>query len=354
MNEKLSSELEKHVKSEILTRANVVGWSKTLQPKIVDGRAVDELLALQIHVREKLPERELRKYDLVPKIVEDIKTDVLFVGEIRALGAPLGLLPLSMPKIVQKTEKHRPLVHGISIGNETITAGTNGNLVVAPDNEVYEATNAHVGSPDVTLDPADVTDLKILQPGPYDLPAGANPDDYCVGYYVWHKQLHPIGGPSECPVGKIWAGIYNYAAALARCKTRLKATVDFVNHIDLCVWKPIVDYKEGFFDSDLPADLNVGRGFAGSDVVSLVHKVQYAVAEGFKPYNKPYIAEVPEGTIFHKSGRTSCYTKAPLIVQSAAEIVNYGAVNILLDDVYVTEKMLDPGDSGDSVWVKEN
>jgi len=133
----------------------------------------------------------------------------------------------------------------------------------------------------------------------------------------------------------------------------LKPALELVNHIDFGVWKSTVEALEGFFEPDFQPDIFAGRGFAGSDQVSLVYKAPYQVAEGYKPLNKPYAEQVEVGTVFHKTGRTSCLTKAALINQSVYEIVGYGPFYIVFDDVYMTDKMLDPGDSGSSCWILE-
>jgi len=70
---------------EIRRKANVVGYSLRPQPRIRNGRTLPEL-CFRVYVSRKLPERELRATDVIPREIDGVPVDVVEVGEIRALG----------------------------------------------------------------------------------------------------------------------------------------------------------------------------------------------------------------------------------------------------------------------------
>ncbi|GAI75798.1 unnamed protein product, partial [marine sediment metagenome] len=254
-------------------------------------------------------------------------------------------------KNVNKTTRIRPLVGGISIGNASISAGTLGwfmEKTTSPDkSEVFLGSNAHVLAEEAKNKTSH--EKRILQPGDYD--GGTE----VVAKYYWHKQLHPIGDISECPVSNIVADTLNAISEVLGRKTRFLPVIDELNHIDFAVARMSVPWETRFFDVKLPPSKYsfVGLGFAGSDKVSLLCKQQYIIDEGYRPFGYE-VTDVWANDVIHKTGRTSCYSKASVTLTSAYEIVNYGNYYVAFDDVIVTEgKLLSPGDSGSSVWVME-
>jgi hypothetical protein len=171
-----------------------------------------------------------------------------------------------------------------------------------------------------------------------------------VADYVWHKKIIPIGGGSSCPIAKFLAGLYNAFAKIFHAKTRLVTIVQESNHIDFAVAKPTVDYEVKFPDFDFSNHKFVGLGFAGSDTTGVVCKVKYIIAEGYTPFNVE-VAEVREGDVVMKTGRTSCFSKAEVIDASGNVTVNYGNFDAWFEDVIITGKLLEGGDSGSSVWI---
>ena len=319
-------------KYRILKFPNAIGYAKTLQKRQRKGKIVDEL-CLQVHVTNKVPEKELRKQDVIPKSLEDIPIDIVVYGELKALN-------------LQKTDKIRPLVGGISIGNASISAGTLSYFVektTSPDKgEIFLQSNSHV----LVDEPKNKTsgEKHILQPGAYD--GGRD----VVAEYYWHKQLFPMS-ESDClfSIG-VTKGLNAVSRLLGR-KTRFIPIIEEVNHIDFAVARINVPWEPRFFDVEFPFNKFqfVGLGFAGSDTVSLYCKQSYIVKEGYRPPSYE-VANAHVNDILHKTGRTSCYSKARQILDSAYEQVNYGAYVIPFDDVAVTQKMLSPGDSGSAIW----
>jgi len=202
--------------------------------------------------------------------------------------------------------------------------------------------------PDPSKEPDKILVKDIVQPGPYD--GGTLADK--VAEYVWHRRIVPVGGGSGCPVARVWAGIYNSLAKAFGARTRLKPVIEEPNHIDFAVASPTAEYLIKFPDFELADHRFVGLGFAGSDVTSLVCKARYIADEGYYPDGVDTV-EVREGDVVMKTGRTSCFTKAKVIDTSAAIEVGYGSFTAWFEDVILTEKLLEPGDSGSSVWVEQ-
>ncbi len=68
--------------SELMKRSGVTGCG--IGYKYVDGKKTNELCII-CYVKEKIPEKKLKKKDMIPKIMEGISIDVVESGEIRAL-----------------------------------------------------------------------------------------------------------------------------------------------------------------------------------------------------------------------------------------------------------------------------
>jgi hypothetical protein len=334
----MSENLDKIAK-KVLKYPHVVGYAKTLQKRQKDGKILKEWV-LQVHVSKKVSEKELRINDIIPKEIDEIPIDVVQIGSLQA--PPPGKLETQ----TKKTETIRPLVAGISIGNATITAGTLGwfmEKTISPDKgEIFLASNAHVFSEEPKNEGS--VEKRIYQPGVYD--GGSE----TVAEYYWHKKLYAIG-ESECGVAKNIASFLNAIAEVFGRGTRLVPVTQETNNIDFAVARPSVPYELRFFDVELPPEKFrfVGLGFAGSDQVSIVCKQKYISMQGYTPINYEGI-DVSVGNILHKTGRTSCYGQAKVLVESAFETVSYGAYTVIFDDVILTENMLSPGDSGSAVW----
>jgi len=113
---------------------NVVGYSNTPKRKIVKGVETDEW-AIRIYVSKKLPESMLKPDEIIPKMIGNMKTDVVEIGRFRAVE-------------MQRT-KLRPSPCGVSIGRSDVrVAGTLGWYVVDSNLNIYMMSNYHVlGSP---------------------------------------------------------------------------------------------------------------------------------------------------------------------------------------------------------------
>jgi hypothetical protein len=135
---------------------NIVGVG--IGEKLVNGNPTGED-AIRVYVIIKAREHKIDKKALVPSSINGIQTDVVEIGEIRAL-ANVG--------------KMLPAPGGVSIGHYQITAGTLGCLV-QKNGRVYILSNNHVLANINAAGPED----PILQPGPVD---GGRLDKDVIGH----------------------------------------------------------------------------------------------------------------------------------------------------------------------------
>ncbi len=310
-------------------KRNVVGYSKKLRKRIRDGKEVDEEV-IRVYVTRKLDPSSLGLSDLVPAEIDGVPTDVVEIGEMKALDA----LPLA------HVARTRPLVAGVSIGNWAITAGTLGWFFEDSAGRVMLGSNAHVFADD-PLTPGSV-ETRIVQPGRAD--QGKVPEDV-VGTYLWHQ---PLEG-SECAVSNAVAGVLNGVSSLLGRKTRFELYLVEKASIDFAVAEPTVDYEVRLHTAE-ECDGFIGLGFAGSDQTSFFCKAEHIEAAGWSPVDKE-ITPVFVGDQIHKVGRTTEYTAGRVLDDSAYGRVSYGGASFVeFDDVVLTTMMLEGGDSGSAGW----
>lgn len=143
-------------RDRLFRRANVVGCGVGLKEK--EGKITGEQ-AIVVFVQQKLPLRQLRRRDRIPERFGTCRTDVVEVGELRALsGGP------------QRTQRIRPARPGSSISHFKVTAGTFGAVVYDRDSgEPLILSNNHVlaNTSTVATPRAQVGD-PVFQPGTYD------------------------------------------------------------------------------------------------------------------------------------------------------------------------------------------
>ncbi|MEM1557967.1 MAG: hypothetical protein QXT26_05675 [Thermoproteota archaeon] len=331
-------DVEKLVKKYGLDKkANVVGYSMKLQKKIVSGKETDTL-CIRIYVEKKLPVEALRSKDVIPREVEGVPTDVVEIGKVKALS-------------LDKTNIFRPLIFGISIGHYDITAGTLG-IPVEKNGETFLASNAHVLTPDPSKNPREIVEKRICQPGPYDISKNnlGSKDDYVVGEYVWHQQIYPEYGGSNCIVANTISYIYNFFAKIFGVKTRLKPVVEEKNTVDFAVFKPDAEWEFKYPIMDVEGKYFIGLLFAGSENYTIICKSKHIEKLGYKPYIES--AEVSEGDIIEKEGRTTCHTSGTVLDSSTVVRVSYGSFEAVFHDVIVSDVKSAGGDSGSAVVKK--
>jgi len=209
-------------KKEILSKPNVVGVG--VGYKIRSGKITDEP-AVMVYVTRKIPKQALRKEELVPEELDGVKTDVVEVGKLVALGYSE---PEATPPF-QRTRRWRPAPPGVSIGHYAITAGTFGAVVY--DNKTGEPlilSNNHVLANENRGHPGD----PILQPGPID--GGKLPTDKIGELKAFVKIKFPWEGK-----GCEWlANVANKIAKILGLNCRLEPVYDIDNVVDAAVAKP--------------------------------------------------------------------------------------------------------------------
>jgi len=318
-----------HIWERIKDKRNVVGYSKKLRRRIRNGAEVDEEV-IRVYVSEKLHASALSLRDLIPEEIDGVPTDVVEIGEVKALG----IHPLA------HVTRVRPLVAGVSIGNWAITAGTLGWYFRDGKGREMLGSNAHVFADD-PLSQSSI-ETRIVQPGRAD--GGTVPGDV-VGTYHWHQ---PLAG-SGCTLSNAIAGLLNGASAFLGRRTRFQLTLTERAKIDFAVAEPTVEYELKLVTAEEWHGF-VGLGFAGSTQASFFCKAEHIEAAGWKPVDKT-VEPATIGETIHKIGRTSEYTSGMVLDDSAYGRVSYGGLSMVeFDDVILTTPMLEPGDSGDSAW----
>jgi hypothetical protein len=162
--ESRAREMKERYASVLRGYPNVTGVGVGL--RVVRGEQTNEV-CVRVYVRRKLPEDQLRKADILPRIVEGVSVDVV-EGEFVLM--PDDAPPLSLG---ERVARHLPLLTpGISVGGLRVTAGTLGAAVydVAGGGQMV-LSNWHV----LCGDPNCISGELIVQPGVYD--GGAAPKD---------------------------------------------------------------------------------------------------------------------------------------------------------------------------------
>jgi hypothetical protein len=284
----------------LLVRSNVVATG--IGYKITKGEKTPTL-CIVCSVVKKLPASNLPTRDMVPATVNNISTDVVETGPIRALQS--------------HTAKYRPAPGGVSIGHRDITAGTLGCLV-RKSGQILILSNNHVLANSNEASPGD----PILQPGPYD--GGKYPDDHIANL----EEFIPISfdeQPSECSLMRGLASLFNGIARIFGSEDRLKAvrTRAVENKVDAAVARPLND-------QDVSAEiLEIGtiQGLVNGEL----------------------------GMAIKKSGRTTGLTTGEIQQVDVTVNVQYGAGRIArFADQLLAGAMSQGGDSGSAVLDNSN
>jgi hypothetical protein len=290
----------KETQLKLLARANVVAAG--IGYKITEKKKTSDL-SIVCSVTEKLPTSDLSSRDLVPPTFNDIPTDVVETGRIRAL--------------VDRTKRIRPAPGGVSIGHREITAGTLGCLVKR-EGQTLILSNNHVLANSNDASPGDA----ILQPGPYD--GGDFPLDRIANLH----EFVPIvfsEGDGDCGIGQGVAALLSGIAKLFRSKTRLRAVSIQAeeNLVDAAIALP-------FDEEDVsPEILEIG---------TINGLVEGELGMGIK-----------------KSGRTTAVTTGEILQVDVTVDVQYGGGLIArFTDQLMAGAMSQGGDSGSTVLDNEN
>jgi hypothetical protein len=278
-------------RKELLDKENVIGIATG---KKNEGSHKD--YALVVFVEKKKPLENLDPEDVVPPVIDGVRTDVVESGYITKLTK----------------QRRRPVPGGISAGHRDITTGTVGAVVFdrntgaelfLSNNHVFADSNAgSVGDP-------------IYQPGPYD--GGRSSDT--IGTLLRFVEIHFPDRPSDCQIASTIARLGNLMSAYTNHESRLvPVMVERENLVDAAVALPSVDVSRQI--------LNIGP-IAGTTQLDI-------------------------GDIVIKTGRTTGRTTGRVLYLDAEVRVNFGTHgSAIFVNQIITSGMSAGGDSG-SVIIK--
>lgn len=285
--------LELKHRASLLQKANVCGVVKGYKRR---KNLSTDIPSLVILVTKKLAPLQLQAADLIPAMIDNMPTDVVEVGVIRALN--------------YRTERQRPCKGGISVGHHPlVTAGTltswfnvDGVNWAMSNNHVLAASNqAKKGDP-------------IVQPGRHD--EGTCPADTIatLDRFVPIKFIEQ----NSCPIARGVAGVFNLPLKGLRRKGRFIVRQEVMNRVDCALAK-----EDGFnIVDDEVYELGVLKGW---------RKLQV-------------------GDEIRKSGRTTDVTTGTIDYIGTIQ-VSYGSAGVaFFEEQFVSLSMLCAGgDSGSPV-----
>ncbi len=282
----------------IMSKPNVVGVG--VGEKISNGKKTGEI-SVVVLVRQKLPPAGLTEEALLPKELDGVKTDVVEVGDVRALQT--------------RTGRWRPAPGGVSIGHYQITAGTLGCIVRdRTDGTRLILSNNHVLANSNNAQPGDA----ILQPGPAD---GGSASNDTIGHLERFCPIQFSVSPPTCSLASGFASFGNYLAQLTGSSHRVQAYIAAPQAANL-------------------ADAAVARPVKDGDLLDEILEV--GVVSGTLPASL--------GMMVRKSGRTTAFTTGEINVLDATVNVSYGAGKVAtFENQLVAGPMSQGGDSGSLV-----
>jgi hypothetical protein len=296
-------EVKRAHEHKLLRKKNVVGVG--IGKKIVGGKQTDQD-CITIMVSEKVPIQALSKADIVPHKIEDIVTDVVQVGTLRAFA--------------KRTDRWRPAPGGISIGHYKITAGTLGAIV----KDKQRGKRVILSNNHVLANSNDATQGdNILQPGPFD---GGNPTEDVIAQLDRFVPITFASAPPVCGMAKIVVAFCNLVAKLIGSSHQfqvIKMSTE-TNVVDAALALPL--------SNDLVLDeiLEIGE-----------------VSE--------WTEDVQIGTAVKKSGRTTEVTQDTIQILDATVNVQYGEGKLAtFSGQLVAGPMSQGGDSGSLVVDLQN
>lgn len=291
--------------ASIKKKKNVVGWSQKFQPKLREGQPPGEP-SFRIYVTKKEDVTALAANDLVPKELDGIKTDIVVVGEVKAV-------------LTDRQSAVRPVPLGVGVGHWDISQGSLGMLYTPTGStKVVAGSNAHVLTPNPFLSPSEILEKRILQPGAYA--QGKKPENV-VGNYVWHKQLNILGSEGWGPTN--WFGILiwriiEFLKQLFGVRSQATATS---NKIDFAIYEPTVEHLLATVDGALGSEPFIGHLFAASQYFGMICKVEHIINEGYTPllgWTKVKEGDTVKGSSFWGDYTTTVFDS------DASVLVSYG------------------------------
>ena len=296
-------QIKEFYKETILKKPNVIGVG--MGYKEIAGRRTEDLCVVAL-VRQKIPKAGLDPQDLVPSNLEGVTTDVVQVGDLKALQA--------------RTGRWRPAPGGVSLGHYKVTAGTLGTVVRDREtNERLILSNNHVLANSNDAAPGD----PILQPGAAD---GGRLKEDTLAVLERFVPLNFSVAPADCSLATGFVAAANLFARLFGSKHRLRTYQiedTTPNVVDAAVARSTQD--------DLIED----------DILEI------GVVNGTTPARL--------GMSVRKSGRTSGLTSGEIVILNATVNVGYGENRAArFEEQIITGPMSQGGDSGSLLVAAES
>ncbi len=280
-------------KDSILARPNVVGVGAGLK---MSAGVVTDQVCLVAMVRKKLPLEALSVQDVIPSQMDAVPTDVLEVGDLRALQL--------------RTDRWRPAPPGVSLGHYRITAGTFGcvvcdkttgeKLILSNNHVLANENDAEVGDP-------------ILQPGPAD---GGRQSEDTLASLLRFIPLHYEGEASSTSCLPVqWLADIAGKLGWHKLADRMQANAVAQNNL---------------------VDAALARAAVGDLRMDIL---EIGVPDG--------VSAAALGMAVRKSGRTIELTSGQITVLDSTVKVQYSAGRVaVFDNQILTSAMSQGGDSG--------
>jgi hypothetical protein len=289
------SRVKEASKLALLSKPNVIGVG--MGYKVTRGERTDELCLVTL-VRQKIPPAGLTAEAMVPRDINGVHTDIIQVGEIRALQA--------------RTDRWRPAPGGVSIGHYRITAGTFGCVVQDRTNGArLILSNNHVLANSNDANPGDA----ILQPGTVD---GGQLERDTIAHLERFCPIQFNQQPGTCDLANTYASIGNAISRVLGSHHQvisIEANPQATNLVDAAVARPVSD----------------------SDILNEI--LEIGVVSGTSPASL--------GMAVRKSGRTTRLTTGEITVLDATIDVSYGTGRTArFENQFVMGPMSQGGDSG--------
>ena len=284
---------QRHVDS-ILQISNVIACGVGF--KVADSGPTREL-AVVVSVTRKLPPAVLAAAELIPRLLDGIKTDVIETGFLRAFQGV--------------RQRWRPVIPpGVSVGHINATAGTFGCLV-RRGSELFMLSNNHVLANTNQCQAGD----PVVQPGRMD---GGSLTDR-VATLADYVPLDFGGSAPTCNLARVVEGGLNLFSGALGSQHRLMAYQQTTgnNRVDAALARP--DNPA----SVTPEIFGIGRPLGARRAML--------------------------GTAVKKSGRTSGVTEGRIIQIDVTSEVAYGPARARFYGQMMATGMSQPGDSGAAV-----
>jgi hypothetical protein len=292
--------IQERYQNELMDKRNVVGVA--MGYKNTDDH---EDPAVVVLVEEKKPISSLNRSDIIPREIDGVRTDVMEVGRLMALGHFDGDAQSTPHLAASPRERHRPLIPaGVSAGHYLVTSGTLGAVVkdratgqrlLLSNNHVFANSNeGQIGD-------------AVLQPGKLD--GGQHPSDKIAKLERFLALAYLEGDVKPIVTAQA-------VASAKQSKSALQSLIDFV--ISLIAPKPAPTVPS-LPNVIIPADMdNVADAALARPIDSEAFTRQIRGIGNIRQIAPPTL-----GMHIRKTGRTTDTTQSTVTLLNATVNVAY-------------------------------